>query len=149
MATRSAVIEEARGWVGTPYRHQAMLKGVGSDCVGLIRGAGVAVGAMPALDEEWAVFGGYSRTPNPRRMEEGMNKFLVPLGHTPPAPGDIVWLQWRADLPMHLAIIAEDKSGRHTIIHSYSHVGRVVEHGFTQEWIDRVHSYWRYPNIED
>lgn len=149
MATRTAVIEEARGWVGTPYRHQAVLKGVGSDCVGLIRGVGVAVGAMPARDDEWALFGGYSRTPNPRRMEEGMHMFLVPLGDTPPVPGDIVWLQWRQDLPMHLAILALGGAGRMTIIHSYSHIGRVVEHGFTQEWSGRVHSFWRYPDIED
>ena len=28
----------ARGWIGTPYRHQASLKGVGCDCLGLVRG---------------------------------------------------------------------------------------------------------------
>jgi NlpC/P60 family putative phage cell wall peptidase len=28
----------ARGWIGTPYRHQASLKGVGCDCLGLLRG---------------------------------------------------------------------------------------------------------------
>ena len=25
-------------WIGTPYRHQASLKGVGCDCLGLVRG---------------------------------------------------------------------------------------------------------------
>ena len=28
----------ARGWLGTPYRHQGSLKGVGCDCLGLVRG---------------------------------------------------------------------------------------------------------------
>ncbi|MFA5951333.1 MAG: NlpC/P60 family protein [Hyphomicrobium sp.] len=28
----------ARDWIGTPYHHQASLKGVGTDCLGLIRG---------------------------------------------------------------------------------------------------------------
>lgn len=32
------VIETARTWIGTPYRHQAHLKGVGCDCIGLIIG---------------------------------------------------------------------------------------------------------------
>ena len=32
------IIAAARGWIGTPYRHQASLKGVGADCLGLVRG---------------------------------------------------------------------------------------------------------------
>ena len=35
---RAAIVAEARGWIGTPYRHQASLKGVGADCIGLVRG---------------------------------------------------------------------------------------------------------------
>ena len=41
--TRTAIVEEARAWIGTPYRHQASLKGVGCDCLGLIRGVWRAV----------------------------------------------------------------------------------------------------------
>lgn len=36
--TRSAIVTEARTWIGTPYQHQASLKGVGCDCLGLVRG---------------------------------------------------------------------------------------------------------------
>jgi cell wall-associated NlpC family hydrolase len=32
--TREAVIAEARTWLGTPWHHQASLKGVGCDCIG-------------------------------------------------------------------------------------------------------------------
>ena len=32
------VVAIARGFIGTPYRHQGSLKGVGCDCLGLIRG---------------------------------------------------------------------------------------------------------------
>ena len=32
------VLESARGWIGTPYHHQASVRGVGCDCLGLIRG---------------------------------------------------------------------------------------------------------------
>lgn len=32
------VLAIAQSWAGTPYRHQASLKGVGCDCLGLIRG---------------------------------------------------------------------------------------------------------------
>jgi cell wall-associated NlpC family hydrolase len=45
---RAAIVAEARSWIGTPYRHQASLKGVGTDCLGLLRGVwrGV-IGAEP------------------------------------------------------------------------------------------------------
>src|SRR5690606_6011340 len=32
------IVAEALSWLGTPYRHQAYSKGVGCDCLGLIRG---------------------------------------------------------------------------------------------------------------
>src|SRR3989338_4143365 len=36
--TRQAIVAAARSWIGTPYRHQASLKGAGCDCLGLVRG---------------------------------------------------------------------------------------------------------------
>ena len=48
MVSRAAIIAEARGWIGTPYCHQASLKGAGCDCLGLIRGVWRALyGAEP------------------------------------------------------------------------------------------------------
>jgi NlpC/P60 family putative phage cell wall peptidase len=38
MVTRETIVAAARSWFGTPYHHQASVKGVGSDCLGLIRG---------------------------------------------------------------------------------------------------------------
>lgn len=34
----SEIVSITRGWIGTPYHHQASLKGVGCDCLGLVRG---------------------------------------------------------------------------------------------------------------
>jgi NlpC/P60 family putative phage cell wall peptidase len=144
---REQIVTEARRWLRTPYHHQAVLRGVGVDCVGLIRGVGHATGALPEDAEEWARFGGYSRIPNPRRMGEGMRQFLRLVEGTP-QPGDIAWLEWRDDLPMHLAILASDTRGGATLIHSYSDAGGVVEHGLTPEWLARIKSWWRYPNLE-
>jgi hypothetical protein len=33
-----AIVAEARSWIGTPYHHQASVKHVGCDCLGLVRG---------------------------------------------------------------------------------------------------------------
>lgn len=141
------IVTEARRWIGTPYQHQAAVRGVGADCVGLIRGVGFACDVLPPRPEEWAAFNAYGRLPNPRRMREGMKTFLVELPAGAQRPGDIAWLAWRVDLPMHLAILAEGLRGP-TIIHSFSDVGRVVEHGMTREWRDRVDSWWRYPGAD-
>ena len=144
---RDKIIIEAREWVDTPYHHQAALKGVGCDCVGLIRGVGVGVGAMPHRDADWKRFNAYGRLPNPRRMTQGMNAFLVPINTEDRKPGDIAWIEWRTDMPMHLAILAE-KNGSQTIIHALSDYRKVVEHGLNLTWQERIVSWWRYPNIE-
>lgn len=38
MLLRTWIVEAAREWLGTPYRHQASVRGQGCDCLGLIRG---------------------------------------------------------------------------------------------------------------
>ena len=57
--TRAEVIEAARAWLGTPYRHQASRRGVGADCLGLIRGVwrdtiGPEPELMPPYSPDWA-----------------------------------------------------------------------------------------------
>jgi NlpC/P60 family putative phage cell wall peptidase len=47
MITRPTIVAETRAWLGTPYRHQASLKGVGCDCLGLVRGVWRAIRALP------------------------------------------------------------------------------------------------------
>ena len=58
-AIRERIVAAARGWIGTPYRHQASLKGVGCDCLGLLVGVwrevtGKAVGSLPPYTPDWA-----------------------------------------------------------------------------------------------
>ena len=57
--TKEAIVAEATSWLGTPYRHQASLKGVGCDCLGLLRGVWRAFfdgepETMPAYTPDWA-----------------------------------------------------------------------------------------------
>lgn len=37
-AAADRIVAAALGWLGTPYRHQGARKGVGCDCLGLVRG---------------------------------------------------------------------------------------------------------------
>src|SRR5690606_11249105 len=96
----AAVVAEAREWVGTPYRHQGNVKGRAVDCVGLILGVGHAVGLLDIRREQWAEFANYSRTPNPRKMGEAMERFLdaLPIGREEEPPeGAVGWFGWRDD----------------------------------------------------
>ena len=146
MDNRAQIVAEARRWLGTPFHHQAALLGAGVDCVGLIRGVGVACDMVTVSDEDWRRFSHYGRVPSPRRMMEGMRLFLNEIQPGEELPGDIAWIQWREGIPMHLALLAEH-NGRRTLIHSLSDFGKVLEHGFTSEWKARVSSWWRYPGL--
>jgi NlpC/P60 family putative phage cell wall peptidase len=47
---RAAVVAEARAWLGTPYHHRALLKGVGVDCAQLPIGVFAGVGLIARFD---------------------------------------------------------------------------------------------------
>ena len=144
--TACRVIACARSWIGTPFRHQAKCKGAGVDCVQLIAAVGEEAGVMKIDPAKAAPFQGYGRTPNPARMGDALRTFMVAIAADQMRQGDVAWMQWRDNLPMHLAVIGAHK-GRQTLIHALAEIGRCVEHGFTQEWKDRAVSYWRYPGL--
>jgi NlpC/P60 family putative phage cell wall peptidase len=55
----SQIVRIARSWLGTPYVHQASLKGVGCDCLGLLRGIwrelyGEEPEEIPPYSLDWA-----------------------------------------------------------------------------------------------
>ena len=57
--SRDAIVAAARAWLGTPYHHQASVRGVGADCLGLVRGVwrdvyGVDAELPPAYSRDWA-----------------------------------------------------------------------------------------------
>ncbi|CAN5340949.1 hypothetical protein BH09PSE2_BH09PSE2_03510 [soil metagenome] len=58
-AERADVVDAARRWLGTPYRHQQSLIGVGADCLGLLRGVwrevqGEEPEPVPPYVADWA-----------------------------------------------------------------------------------------------
>ena len=70
------IVETARSWIGTPYRHQASLKGVGCDCLGLVRGVwreiyGGEPELPPAYQPDWAERSGEDRLRDAARRHFG------------------------------------------------------------------------------
>src|SRR3989304_3767226 len=104
--TSNLIIAEARSWIGTPYRHQASLKGVGCDCLGLVRGVWRALNgpepeAAPAYTADWAEAGG-----NESLAAAAAARHLLPVELANVSPGDVLLFRWRTHLPAkHAAIL--------------------------------------------
>jgi hypothetical protein len=127
------------------------MKGSRVDCVGLIIGVAMALRLTDYSAQTFRPYAGYARAPNPRLMGEGMRRFLVERS-TPKdelAPdGSIMWLEWREDMPMHLAIRATNR-GLPTMIHAYGPAGKCCEHGLRSEWPGRIASWWDFPGVPE
>lgn len=57
--TGAEIVACARGWIGTPFRHQAAVRGAGCDCLGLVRGVwremcGTVPFTVPAYTSDWS-----------------------------------------------------------------------------------------------
>lgn len=143
----SAVIEAARGWLGTPYRHQASVKGVGADCLGLVRGVwrevvGEEPEPTPPYSADWAEVGGEETLLNAAR------RWLTEIPVEAMRAGDVLLFRMSAGAPMkHCAILSDTGSAEPRIIHAYW--GRaVIESWMGPWWRRRLAAAFRWPVIE-
>jgi NlpC/P60 family putative phage cell wall peptidase len=85
---RSAVLAEARAWIGTPYHHMGRVKGAGADCLTLLAEVYERAGVtghieVPFYPPDWHLH---------RDMErylEGLLRYAREFAG-PPEPGDVV-----------------------------------------------------------
>jgi NlpC/P60 family putative phage cell wall peptidase len=139
---RNRIIVEARAWIGTPYMHQAPLKGVGCDCLGLLRGVWRALHDMepeplPAYAADWAEANGEER------LAAAARRHLIEIDSSEAAPGDVLLFRWRPHLPAkHAAIV----SGDDRMIHAYDGAA-VAEVYFAPFWRRRVAFAFRFPCV--
>ena len=83
--TRAAIVAEARTWIGTRYRHQGSLKGVGCDCLGLVRGVWRnCVGSEPEMPPPYAP--DWAEASGAETLAEAALRHLVPVTRD-----EIVW----------------------------------------------------------
>ena len=134
MVTREEIVAAARGWLGTPYHHQASVKGVGSDCLGLIRGIwrelyGPEPEAMPRYTPDWGSATG-SET-----LLAAACRHLVKLDDVSTArPGDVLVFRMRDEgVAKHAGILVSvrgSRPGRHPEVRAQraSKDGRAPHH---------------------
>jgi NlpC/P60 family putative phage cell wall peptidase len=142
LITPNLIVAETRSWIGTPYRHQASLKGVGCDCLGLVRGVWRALHGdeperMPPYSRDWA------ESTSRETLAEAGARHLVPVAHDAMQAGDVVLFRWRSGLvAKHAAILTDDAS----MIHAHDGAA-VAEVAFAPWWRRRLAYVFRFPGV--
>lgn len=122
MITPEQVVAEARTWIGTPYQHQARVKGVGVDCAGLLIGVARALGLVsPDFDVN-----GYARLPDGWSLIESSERHMQRVERADMRGGDAVAVRFDSG-PQHFGLLAPYRHGGMSIIHAASKHARVIE----------------------
>lgn len=139
----NAVVLAARGWIGTPYVHQASCRGAGCDCLGLVRGIwrdihGAEPEPVPGYTADW------SEPSGEERLWAAALRHLLAKPAGAIAPGDVLLFRMReGGVAKHLGVQAE--TGRApSFIHAYSGHG-VVESALTPPWARRIVARFAFP----
>lgn len=145
MTTRADVVAEARTWLGTPWQHQQSLKGVATDCLGLISGVALNLGLEGAA--KWRAderMRGYTKQPVARLVLAACDDYLDPLSLAAIELAAILWL--RREDATHFAIVsALDPM---YIIHGDAVVGeRVVENRVDELCRSRIYRAYRFRGL--
>lgn len=141
-ADSKRVITAARGWLGTPYHDQASLRGVGCDCLGLVRGVwrdlhGPEPMPIPPYSRDWGETG--AREP----LAEASRTVMLEVPVTEMTPGALILFRMRAGaVAKHCGILtAPDR-----FVHAYERTG-VIEEALTAAWRRRAAFVFLFPAV--
>jgi NlpC/P60 family putative phage cell wall peptidase len=118
----------ARAWIGTPYHHQACVKGVGADCLGLIRGIwrelyGSDAEMPPAYSRDWGEAAGEET------LLAAAERHLIAIPIAETRAGDVLLFRLRAGaMAKHAGLL----SSATTMIHAMD--GRMTEEVVLGPW---------------
>jgi NlpC/P60 family putative phage cell wall peptidase len=144
MITRKTIVACARSWIGTPYHHQASLKSVGADCIGLVRGIwrevfGDEPEPLPPYSGDWAEATGREA------MLQAASRHLVAIPSEIVREGDVLVFRLRAGaVAKHAGIVSD--LGR--MIHAQEGVP-VAEVNIGPWWRRRIAGVFSFPHVID
>lgn len=141
---RAAIVKTARAWIATPYHHQASLRGVGADCLGLLRGVwrdlyGAEPERPPAYSRDWAEAAGRED------LLTGAARHMRRVDLQEMQPGDALLFRMRDGGPAkHVGLL----TGEATFIHAMEGVA-VSEVALTGWWRRRLAAVFVFPGVTD
>ncbi|MGM4927168.1 NlpC/P60 family protein [Tardiphaga sp. 619_E2_N8_5] len=140
--TPMVLVSEARSWIGTRYQHQASLKGVGCDCLGLVRGVWRnCIGDEPEAPTPYAPDWAEARAEE--SLAQAALRHLVPVALDECGAGHVLLFRWRDGYVAKHAAIA---SGEGTMIHAHDGAA-VCEVALTPWWRRRLAYAFRFPGV--
>lgn len=142
MTSQAEIVAAARGWIGTPFQHQARLRGVGVDCIGVVIGVAHEL-AISDYD-----ITGYGAAPYAGLVMQEAERHLERVPAEAMRAGDVLLLRIEND-PQHFGIVAEVPLGPDLprFVHAFSKVGRCVETALDRFWRARVVGVYRFRGL--
>lgn len=140
---RSDIVDAARAWIGTPYHHQASCRGVGADCLGLVRGVwrdlyGQDAEVPPGYSRDWAEASGRET------LLQAAGRHLVEVRLETAGAGDVVVFRYRAQLAAkHAGILTSAGSFVHAM-----EGAPAAEVALSSWWRRRIAGVFAFPGIE-
>lgn len=144
-AQSSKIVQIARSWIGTPYHHQASLKGVGCDCFGLVRGVWRELydssepEDVPAYSRDWAEATGEET------MMEAARRHMIEVKLHEARAGDVMIFRFRDFyVAKHSVILTVDNK----MIHA-TEGSPVCEVHLSSWWLRHAGGAFRFPLLDD
>ena len=148
---QARIIKATRRWIGTPYHDQASVRGVGCDCLGLLRGVwrefvgpeplGLT-GPVPPYSRDWGEVGPVEV------LAEAARAAMIELDVSQARTGDVILFRMRPGaIAKHCGILSgRGRYGRtNRFIHAYERTG-VIEEPLTAAWQRREAYAFRFPD---
>lgn len=135
-----SIVAAARRWIGTPYRHQASVKGAGADCLGVVRGVwreliGPEPAPPPPYARSWAEDGAGEL------LLEAAERWLVRTAEGGIEAGDVLLFRVaRGSVAKHCGIA----TGPRAMVHAYDGHA-VAETDIPEVWLRRLVGRFRFP----
>lgn len=136
------VLRIARTWLGTPYLHQASVRGAGCDCLGLVRGIwrelyGAEPEVAPAYTSDWGEYDGAEL------LLAGACRHLLSDSEEDRLGQVLLFRMRQGAVAKHLGIVSVVGTVP-AFIHAYDRHG-VVESPLSAPWRQRVAARFRFP----
>ena len=134
------IIKATRRWIGTPYHDQASVRGVGCDCLGLLRGVwreyvGPEPMPVPPYSRDWGETGPVEV------LAVAARAAMIKLNISDARTGDVILFRMHAGaIAKHCGIL----SGGGNFIHARERTG-VIEEQLSPTWHRRIAYAFRFP----
>lgn len=145
--TREEIVAAARSQLGVRYQHQAAVRDVACDCIGLIAVVaeicGVGEAAIWSADPRRHA---YASQPDPAMLREAAADYLDPIDLAAAGLGDVLLLRYRLQpSPSHFSIV----SGLVPLygVHSYASAHKVVENRVEGWGLFRIVDAYRFKGL--